>query len=119
LPFLARCYGDVIRRLGIRTEAVGEGRAKLVASAASDGAESLASLSEIAMALAYTSIRGGGCVGPPATLRIGFFVVRTVWSGAITASAEAHPCGGGWLLDCEVRDDRGELLSTAFGHTPD
>jgi hypothetical protein len=119
LPLVARCYSDIVQRLGVCTQPSGEGRATLVARAASDGAESLASLSELALALAYTSALRDGRWGPPIKLRIGISVARTVWSGPIRASAEARPCGHGWLLDCEIRDEQGRLLSTAFGHAPD
>src|SRR5438270_13830848 len=119
LPFVARCYRDIVQRLGVRAEASGAGRVTLVATTASAGQESLAALSELALAVAYTNAPRDRQVSLPIKLRIGFFVARTVWSGTIRATAQASRCGRGWLLECELRDEQGRVLSTAFAHAPD
>jgi len=118
LPLVARCYTDIVERFGVHREACGAGRVTLVATTAPVGAEALASLSELALAAVAASARGDDRVKPPATLRVGLLVARKVWSGSIRATAHARPCGPGWLLDCELRDAHGRLLSTAFTVLP-
>jgi len=118
LPFVARCYVDVVRRLGVVVESWTAGRATFLATTAPLGEETLAALSELALA---AICGGGGCCGPgkpPASLRIGLVVSVTVWSGAIRATAQTRPCGDGTLLACEVRDGEARLLSTAFARLP-
>jgi len=118
LPLVGRCHTDIVERFGIRREAGGTDHVTLLARTAPLGAEALASLSELALAAVAMSAGGDGGLNPPAKLRVGLFVARRVWSGPIRATACARCCGSGWLLDCEIRDERGQLLSTAFAAVP-
>ena len=118
LPFVAHCYTDIIERFGVQREAHEVGHITLVATAAPVGAEALASLSELALAAVVASVRGDDS-NPPTMLRIGFLAAVEVWRGSIRATAHARPCGRGWLLDCELRDEQGRLLSTAFAAAPE
>ena len=119
LPVLARRYTDVVARFGVLREAFGAGHVMLVATTAPVGIEALASLSELGFAAIATSARGDRGWSPPTKLRIGLFVARSVWSGPIRVMAHARSCGSSWLLDCEVRDEQGRLLSTAFAAVPE
>ena len=118
LPVVARCYTEVVERFGVHREACGAGHVTLVARTAPVGAEALASLSELALAAVAASARGDDGCNPPTNLRVGLLVARKVWSGSIRATAHARPCGPGWLLDCQLRDEHGRLLSTAFAALP-
>ncbi|HEY8944556.1 MAG TPA: hypothetical protein VIM73_09845 [Polyangiaceae bacterium] len=118
LPFVARRYVDIAQRFGVRRQACDVGRVTLVATNAFSGADTLASLSELALAAVYTSVARAEQESLPTMLRIGLVVVQAVWSGPIEATACAHSAGRGWLLDCELRDEQGRLLSTALAHAP-
>lgn len=119
LPVLARRYTDIIERFGVQKEACGAGHVTLLATAAPVGPEALAALSELGLAAVATSARGGERSNPPAELRIALFIGRKVWSGSIRATARARCSGRSWLLDCELRDEQGRLLSTAFAALPE
>jgi hypothetical protein len=112
---VARRYTDIVERFGVHREACQMGRLTLVATTAPVGVEALASLSELALALVGASVRADDSFTPPAKLRIGLVVAAEVWHGSMRAIAQARPCGRGWLLDCELQDEQGRLLSTAYG----
>jgi len=111
---VARCYTEIVERFGVRRETWTAGKVTAVATTAPVGAEALASLSELGLAVVAASVRGG----PPAELQIGLFVARAAWNGAIRVVAQARAGGIGWLLDCELRDEQGRLLSAAFAALP-
>jgi hypothetical protein len=115
LSLVARRYSDIVERFGVHREACQVGHLTLVATTAPVGVEALASLSELALALVGASVRDDDRFAPPAKLRIGLVVVAEVWHGWLRALAQARPCGRGWLLDCELQDEQGRLLSTAYG----
>ena len=118
LPLLARSYIDVLERFGVHREACEAGRLILVATTAPVGAEALTSLSELALALVAASVRGDDSFNPPARLRIGLLVAEETRRGSIRAIAHARRCGRGWLLDCELQDEQGRRLSTAYAAVP-
>ena len=118
ISLVARSYADIIRRLGVRKDACGAGRVALVATTAQPGADALASLSELAICAAYLSVRRDEQA--PLSVRIGLIIARRVWNGDVTAMARATRLHGrGWLLECELRDARQRLLSTAYAYAAD
>ena len=114
LSLVARRYTDIVERFGVHREGCERGHLTLVATTAPVGAEALASLSELALALVGASVRDDASFTPPAKLRMGLVVAAEVWHGSMRAIAQARPCGRGWLLDCELQDEQGRLLSTAY-----
>lgn len=115
---VCRRHIDFMRELGACVEAWRPGHVVLAPLEVKPAPYVLEALSELAMALAYASVCEPRRLASGIEMRVAVIKVRSDWDGKLNAAANAlsFPSGRGWLLDCEVRGDHGDLLASAFAY---